>query len=248
MVYIEDQIPVVKYQGLNTAKPVDFSSAATVVLPAGTTIGGSSLTALGTITSASAQALAVGLAGLTNPAFNVDSSTASQADGVNVKGLAAGNGAQVKVITSGTNAPLTIDSAGSGVIKIGATSTGQISIGRGSATGIIENDTLTSIATQNGTPSAAQLLGGAITHASTTGAGTLTLPTGSQLSTAVTGVTVGDSFWVIYANTGNQTVTITGATGSTVIGTAIVPTVKNAQMYFINTGTNTWNVYVILSA
>ena len=114
--------------GLNTDLPVDFSGAATVALPAGTTINGSSLTALGTITSSSAQALAVGLNGLTNPAFNVDSSTASQADGVNVKGLAAGNGAGIKVITSGTNAPLTIDAAGSGTIAIGATSTGVVTV------------------------------------------------------------------------------------------------------------------------
>ena len=125
---IEGSLPVVAANGLNTNKAVDFSGAATVVLPAGTTIGGSSLTALGTITSDSAQALAVGLNGLTNPAFNVDASTAVQADGINVKGLAAGDGAAVSVITSGTNAPLTIDAAGSGVIKIGDTSTGAVTI------------------------------------------------------------------------------------------------------------------------
>ncbi len=126
---IENYDPGVEVAGgLNTDLPVDFSGAATVLLPAGTTINGSSLTALGTITSSSAQALAVGLNGLTNPAFNVDASTALQADGVNVKGLAAGNGAGVKVITSGTNAPLTIDAAGSGTITIAGTSTGAVTI------------------------------------------------------------------------------------------------------------------------
>ena len=126
MIYIEQNTPNIETDGLNTKQAVDFSGAPTVALPAGTTINGSSLTALGTITSSSAQALAVGLNGLTNPAFNVDSSTGSQADGVNVKGLAAGNGAGVKVITSGTNSPLTIDAAGSGTITLAGTSTGAV--------------------------------------------------------------------------------------------------------------------------
>lgn len=80
------------------------------------------------ITSVSNQALAVGRQGATNPALNIDSSTASQADGINVKGLGAGNGAEVSVITSGTNAPLTIDAAGSGTITIAGTSTGAVTI------------------------------------------------------------------------------------------------------------------------
>lgn len=121
-------LPLVNEFGLNTNKAVDFSGSATVVLPAGTTINGSSLTALGTITSDSAQALAVGLNGLTGPAFNVDASTALQADGLNVQGLAAGNGVAVSTITTGTNAPLIIDAAGSGTIGIGTVSTGVVTI------------------------------------------------------------------------------------------------------------------------
>lgn len=78
------------------------------------------------ISSASNQALSAGLNGATNPAFNVDASTASQADGVNVKGLAAGNGANISVITSGTNSPLLIDAAGSGTISLGSVSTGAV--------------------------------------------------------------------------------------------------------------------------
>src|ERR1700693_420657 len=111
---LESQLPGVLQNGLITSKSVDMSDSAAVKLPAGTTINGSSLTALGTITSSSAQAFAVGLNGLTNPAFNIDSSAASQADGINVAGLAAGSGATLAVITSGTNAPLTIDAVGSG--------------------------------------------------------------------------------------------------------------------------------------
>lgn len=119
----ENYIPVIRLnKGLKSAYPAAFG--------AGTTIGGSAVVALGTITSASANALAVGRQGTTGPAFNVDSSTSLQADGFNVQGLAAGNGVKVSTITTGTNAPLTIDSAGSGTITIGGTSTGAITLGR----------------------------------------------------------------------------------------------------------------------
>lgn len=107
--------------------------------------------------------------------------------------------------------------------------------------------TISSFATQSITPTVTQLLGGVLSHASVTGAGTATLPTGTVLSTAVH-PSVGDSFEVLYANTGTQTVTITGATGSTVVGTAAVATLLTARMTFVNTGTNTWNVYVTVSA
>lgn len=109
--------------------------------------------------------------------------------------------------------------------------------------------TNTPIATQNGTPTIAQLLGGLITHASTTGAGTLTTPTGTAMSAGIANVAVGDSFWCVYANTGSQTVTITaGASGITLTGTAAVPSGKNAELFCICTAANTWVVNIILSA
>lgn len=80
------------------------------------------------ITSTSNAALAVGRQGATGAAFKVDASTASQADGVGITGLAAGNGAGIATITTGTNAPLTIDAAGSGTITVGGTSTGAVTI------------------------------------------------------------------------------------------------------------------------
>lgn len=92
------------------------------------------------ITSASNAALAVGRQGATNPAFNVDSVTASQADGLNVKGLAAGNGVELSTITSGTNSPLKIDAAGSGTITIAGTSTGAVTITPATTiTGVLTN-------------------------------------------------------------------------------------------------------------
>lgn len=122
-------LPLVNNFGLNTNRNVDFSGASTIALSAGTTIGGSSLTALGTITSSSAQALAVGLNGLTNPAFNVDASTAVQAAGLNVKGAIAAGTVAVSVISSGAAANLTINAKGTGTIGIGTISTGAITLG-----------------------------------------------------------------------------------------------------------------------
>lgn len=102
---------------------------------------------------------------------------------------------------------------------------------------------------QSSTPTAAQLLGGIVTQTGATGAGTVTLPTGTELSTAVPGVTVGYTFTTTFVNLGGaQTLTITGATGSTVIGTVAVATGKSAILTFVNTGTNTWNVYTSVSA
>lgn len=118
---------------------------------------------------------------------------------------------------------------------------GGVAIARTSAYTVFGGVVNTAIATQNGTPTAAQMLGGLITHASTTGAGTLTTPTGSQLSTAIVGNIAGDGFWVVYANTGSQTVTITaGASGVTLTGTVAVPSGKNAQIFMVCTAANTW--------
>lgn len=108
-----------------------------------------------------------------------------------------------------------------------------------------KNGTVTAIATQNGTPSAAQLLGGYINHASTTGAGTLTVPTGSLLSSGIASSAAGTQFKCWYYNSGSQTVTITGDTGSTITGgTAAVTTGKSCEMLFVCTAANTWLVFL----
>ena len=85
-------------------------------------------TAADTITSASATALAVGINGATNPAFNVDASTALQAAGLNVKGAVTGGTVAVSLIDSGSNTNLTINAKGSGTIGIGNISTGAVTV------------------------------------------------------------------------------------------------------------------------
>jgi hypothetical protein len=68
-------------------------------------------------------------------------------------------------------------------------------------------------------------------------------------SLAVAGLGTGDKFDCLFANLGGgQTLTITGATGSTVKGTAAVPSGKNALLTFENTGANAWDIYAAVSA
>lgn len=88
-----------------------------------------------TVTSASANAATVGLNGATNPALQVDASTASSATGLKIKSAAAAGGMALSVISSGTNENLTIDAKGSGTISLNVTGTGNIVLGR-AATGV----------------------------------------------------------------------------------------------------------------
>ncbi len=126
MLYLEDYDFTILENGLNTQKNVDFSGSTSVKLPAGTQIGGSSVAALGIVTSTSANALSVGANGSTNPVLNVDASATSVATGIDVVGKAAASGVNISVISSGTNENLEIDAKGSGTITLNSTGTGNI--------------------------------------------------------------------------------------------------------------------------
>ena len=80
------------------------------------------------ITSASPAALVVSANGPTNPAFNVDASTASQVAGLNVKGAASGGTVAISTSDSGASNNLTINAKGTGTIGIGTVSTGIVTI------------------------------------------------------------------------------------------------------------------------
>lgn len=104
------------------------STGAVTITPAttfGSTVG---VTGAETVTSPSANALAVGLAGATNPAFNVDASTASQAAGLQVKGAATGGNVAISAIDSGSNTNLLVDAKGTGTIGIGTVSSGNVTV------------------------------------------------------------------------------------------------------------------------
>lgn len=108
----------------------DSSSNINIAASAGASIilGNATTSLAHTITSASATALAVGLTGATNPAFTVDSSTASQVAGLKVTGAATGGTVAVVATDSGSNTNLTINAKGSGTIGIGSVSTGAVTI------------------------------------------------------------------------------------------------------------------------
>lgn len=110
---------------------------------------------------------------------------------------------------------------------------------------IVYGNTVTLIDAQSGTPTIAQILGGVISHNSKTGAGTLTLPTGTAMSAGVNGVAVGSTVKWLYDNYGNQTVTITAAADHTLVGgTAAVTTAKHMEIISVCTAANTWKSYL----
>lgn len=110
---IEQYVPYVRYnKGIRSAYDFTIATGATVTLPATTTIGGSSVSALGIITSSSATALTVGPSGATNPVFNIDASTASAVAGLNIKGAATGGTVAITTTDSGAANNLTIAAKG----------------------------------------------------------------------------------------------------------------------------------------
>ena len=115
---------------LGASKDIATITSATITTLTSTTVNSAALTGTTTctMTSANAAALAVGLAGATNPAFVVDSSTGSQAAGLKVTGATAAGTVAAAVISSGADASLTINAKGTGTIGIGSVSTGAVTI------------------------------------------------------------------------------------------------------------------------
>ena len=227
---------------LTSGTYTDASSAVVNITASSATTGN----VLGIITP-STKAIAVGRL-IATPAFQVDCSTATQVAGLKITGAATAGTVAIAAIDSGAAAGISLDAKGTGNVSISGVSTGILALGRTAAGTILGGVVNATIATQSFTVTAAQLLGGLITHTSTTGAGTFTLCTGTQMSSGISGVATGDSQWTCYANVGNQTVTITAAVGFTITGTAAVPSGKNAQIYSVCTGANTWIANITLSA
>lgn len=157
-----------------------------------------------TVTSASAHALSVGLNGATNPAFNVDSSVASQVAGLNVVGAVTGGTVAVAVTDSGSSANLTVNAKATGTIGIGSISTGRV--------------TITPVTTITGslTLSAALVYGGVTLSNAVTGTGNMVLSV-SPTFTGTVAAAIANFSGLVTANAGltvasGQTLTLTGAT------------------------------------
>lgn len=195
-VLIEDALPVVKYNGLNTNKNVDFSGATTVALPAGTTIAGTTAQGATTLTSTSATAFTVGANGATNPVFNINANTASVATGVTVVGAATGAGVAVTATDSGSDTALILNSKGTSSLSLNATATGNVVVGHGL---VGTTNTLTG--------SGAISLTTLTTKLNTTGGGAITLADGvdGQLKIVTLDVDGGDATITPATKTGYTT-------------------------------------------
>jgi len=103
--------------GSATQNFVDLTTAQTVA-------GLKNFTSALTVTSNSANSLAVGPNGTTNPVFQVDSSTASQANGLKITGTAAAAGVNVAAVSSNANEGINLTSKGTGAVavQVGGTS------------------------------------------------------------------------------------------------------------------------------
>lgn len=100
------------------------------------------------INGASATALNVLPGGTGIATFNIDSSAASVATGLNIKGAAAAGGLAISVLSSGTNEGMSINAKGSGNIVLANISTGNVGIGNG--TGASTPSTLIYASQSNG--------------------------------------------------------------------------------------------------
>lgn len=196
-----------------------------VNLPATSTIGGAAVSALGTITSTSANALAVGANGTTNPVLKVNANTASVATGVTIVGAAASGGVAVSAISSGTDENLTLDAKGAGAITLGGTSTGKTIIPKAQ----IKNQR----ATITGDGAITIVSGNVVLTKGSAAAITLAAPS-SQDDTEITVISNSDYAHVI---TFPSAILLDGTTGANT--TATFAAFKGAAITFVASGV-TW--------
>lgn len=134
-----------------------------------------------TVTATSANALAVGQSGATNPTFNVNSNTASATTGITIVGAASGNAVALQATTSGTNEVLTIDAAAAALVKIGSIASTALGLQVGSSTAAAGTQLIV-----QSTNAAALVVGrlGATTPAFQVNANTATSTTGLKITAA----------------------------------------------------------------
>lgn len=88
------------------------------------------LTGTEVIAATSATAFVVGQNGTSNPALTVNTNTASSVTGLSITSNTSGNFVGVAVTSSGSNDGLSLNAKGTGVIRLGSISTGQIQFSR----------------------------------------------------------------------------------------------------------------------
>lgn len=111
-----------EYSISGTGTVVAMATSPSFTTPA---IGAATGTSL-VLTNTSATGFAVGRQGATNPVFAIDSSVASQADGIVVQGGAAGGGTTITATSSGANSGITIKGIGTGSTILDTSSTSGV--------------------------------------------------------------------------------------------------------------------------
>lgn len=129
-----------------------------------------------------------------------------------------------------------------GYLKFFAKGTGN-TVGGFNQAGPVRKVANVDVDAQNATLLAATMASGLLTHTSTTGAGTLTMDTGTNIDAQFPEWQVGECFDVYYLNDGNQTVTLTSASGATVLSAQTVATLQGRTIHFLKTATATYSVW-----
>lgn len=93
---------------------------------------------------------------------------------------------------------------------------------------------------QNADLTAAILASGLLVHTSTTGGGTLTVDTAANLDTAFPEWAIGEVRTCHYVNDGNQTVTLTGSTGTTRLAATTIATLQGRRICVQKTAASTY--------
>ena len=109
--------------------------------------------------------------------------------------------------------------------------------------GIGKGLTRVDVDSQNATLPAATLASGLLVHTSVTGGGTLTVDTADNLDAAFPEWQIGETMECHYVNDGDQTVTLTGATGTTRLSAQTIATLQGRRIIFLKTAASTYIVW-----
>lgn len=129
-----------------------------------------------------------------------------------------------------------------GFLKFFNSATGRATLTL-SAIGPGQEVTRVDVDAQNATLPAATLLSGFLVHTSASAGGTLTVDTGANLDTAFPEWQIGEVYSCFYLNDGTQTVTLTGATGTTALSAQTIATLQGRMIRFLKTAAATYLVW-----
>ena len=129
-----------------------------------------------------------------------------------------------------------------GVLQFYDKATGGLRLAIG-PNGVGDGLTRVDVDSQNATLPAATLLAGFLVHTSVTGGGTLTVDTAANLDAAFPEWAIGETRVCHYLNDGNQTVTLTGATGVTALAAQTIATLQGRRIVFLKTAASTYLVW-----